>query len=208
MMASTGKKRAKRSPPVRTSREEILETAVQLFLEKGYHGTSTTDICEALGISRPTLYWYFPNKEELLFAAQEEELQKRIVPFIERVQMIDDPLRRLVEFIDEYTRVICSSAAAKVQIKETEYLNAEHRSWVHGVWKNQLDLVRGAIEELQEAGKAKKFPATFAAFSLLGMITWGYTWFDYSRPEGVEGVAQTVKGIFLSGLLAEDSDYC
>ncbi len=48
---------------------------------------------------------------------------------------------------------------------------------------------------------------TFAAFGLLGMITWAYTWFDFSRPEGVEGLAGTVEEIFLSGLLKPGVDW-
>lgn len=196
------KSRAKRSPPVRTSKEEIISTAQSLFLEKGYHGTSTANVCESLGISRPTLYWYFQNKEELLFEASKQSLNGHVLPVIEKATRIKDPKERLVVFIEEYTKIICTDSGAKVQIKETEYLDEEHREWVMEIWRKQFHLVRSTIEELQKSGQAKPLPATFAAFSLLGMITWCYTWFDLSRPESIAPLVKTINELFFSGLLA------
>ncbi len=45
--------------------EEALETALQLFRRKGYEGTSMSDLTEAIGVNRPSLYAAFGSKEEL-----------------------------------------------------------------------------------------------------------------------------------------------
>lgn len=47
------------------SREAILRAAMELFGRKGYAGTSTREICEAAGITKPVLYYYFRDKEQL-----------------------------------------------------------------------------------------------------------------------------------------------
>src|SRR5690242_11520758 len=49
-----------------TKRDAVLQTAAQLFLEKSYGRTSLNDVAERLRITKPALYHYFQNKEEIL----------------------------------------------------------------------------------------------------------------------------------------------
>src|SRR5215470_11198509 len=49
-----------------TKREAVLKTAAQLFLEKSFGRTSMNDVAERLNITKPALYHYFRNKEEIL----------------------------------------------------------------------------------------------------------------------------------------------
>src|SRR4051795_1460736 len=53
----------------RSRREEILEIAVGLFAERGYHGVSMDDVGAAAGITGPALYHHFAGKEAMLAAA-------------------------------------------------------------------------------------------------------------------------------------------
>jgi AcrR family transcriptional regulator len=49
-------------------RDQILETAVELFAQKGFDGTSTKEIAVAAGISEGLIFHYFPSKSQLLAA--------------------------------------------------------------------------------------------------------------------------------------------
>lgn len=51
------------------SANRILEAALTLFAEKGFDATSIREICEVAGITRPTLYYFYENKEGLYRAA-------------------------------------------------------------------------------------------------------------------------------------------
>lgn len=186
---------------MRTSREEIQATALQLFLRNGYHGTSTNDICDALGISRPTLYWYFKDKEDLLFSLHKVRIEKSFQPILESLRQESDPLKRLRNFIAELTHLICTEPETRVLIKETEYLAPEHKDWVAQNWKEQFELLRDTIAQLKQSGRAKDVSETFTVFSLLGMITWANNWFDYARPEGIGRLTETIEEVFLGGLL-------
>ncbi|NUR07936.1 MAG: TetR/AcrR family transcriptional regulator [Nocardioidaceae bacterium] len=52
--------------PVGTRREQILDTAAELFAERGFHGVSVVELGAACGISGPALYKHFPSKDAVL----------------------------------------------------------------------------------------------------------------------------------------------
>jgi AcrR family transcriptional regulator len=54
--------------PQTTSAERILSTALDLFAMKGYDATSVREICEAAGITKPTLYHFYGSKDGVLQA--------------------------------------------------------------------------------------------------------------------------------------------
>jgi len=55
-------------PDERTTRERILDIAIELFIEKGYDKTSLREIAERLGFTKAALYYHFPSKQDILLA--------------------------------------------------------------------------------------------------------------------------------------------
>jgi AcrR family transcriptional regulator len=51
-----------------STRERILDVALDLFTEKGYDGTSLREIAERLGVTKAALYYHFASKEDILMA--------------------------------------------------------------------------------------------------------------------------------------------
>ena len=66
------------------TKQKILETAIELFSEKGFHGTSVRDIARATGLQVSSLYSHFTGKEDLLEAIlvwyQQQVKQIRVPP--------------------------------------------------------------------------------------------------------------------------------
>lgn len=71
-----------KAPEVR--RQEIMEAALQIFMEKGYLETRTQDIIDKVKISRGLLYYHFKNKEDILYCLIEKYSQ----PVIQRLAKI------------------------------------------------------------------------------------------------------------------------
>src|SRR6187402_1602983 len=80
-------------------RIEILKSAAAAFRRRGYHGASVDEIASALEMTKGNLYYYFKNKEEILFACHEYSLDK-ILALMQEVESEPSPpetkLRRLV----------------------------------------------------------------------------------------------------------------
>ena len=63
-------------------REQILEAATQLFAERGLENVTFGDIAKATGLSRPLIYFYFPDRDSLFFetvARSHQELYSRFI---------------------------------------------------------------------------------------------------------------------------------
>jgi AcrR family transcriptional regulator len=56
------------TPEAKSTRERILDVALDLFIEKGYDKTSLREIAEPLGFSKAALYYHFASKEDILMA--------------------------------------------------------------------------------------------------------------------------------------------
>lgn len=74
-------------PPLSEKASKILDAATQEFLEHGYVGTTMDRIAKTAGVSKPTVYSHFPNKEDL-FAVLIERLAKQKY---QAVFQLDDP---------------------------------------------------------------------------------------------------------------------
>jgi AcrR family transcriptional regulator len=91
------------------ARQRLLETATELFADKGYAGTSVREIVDRAGVSKPVLYYYFKSKEGLFYAILEwaADVQQTILNeiFTASGSVLDRFIyfyRRVLEGVEEY----------------------------------------------------------------------------------------------------------
>jgi TetR/AcrR family transcriptional regulator len=180
---------------------EIYRKALDLFLAKGYDGTSLAMIAKRLGMSKANLYYYFPTKEGLLYQIHLDDLQRRFIPIIEEAEKISDPKDRLILFLRKFTLMCTSSPASRVLIHEIHSLKRSHYNEITAIWKRAYKLIREAIKELQQSGRARKSKESFLTFLGAGMVFWIVYWFDYKRQSNAKELSDTLIQIFLHGLL-------
>lgn len=79
--------------------KRILWVAERLFLEKGFHGTSTTEIAKVVGCNQALIHYYYRTKEKLfwdVFAPRMEQV----------VEYLDAPLDEDVDFLQRISNII------------------------------------------------------------------------------------------------------
>jgi len=84
-------------------RRKILDAARKLFLEQGFEKTSIRNIADAIEYSPATIYLYYKDKNELLFALHEEAFLK-MMEELSKVVSVQDPFERLVEMGYQYIK--------------------------------------------------------------------------------------------------------
>jgi len=57
-------------------KQQIIDTAKEMFIEKGFQSTHIGQVCEKLNIARGTVYQYFSNKKEILYALMDSVIEK------------------------------------------------------------------------------------------------------------------------------------
>jgi AcrR family transcriptional regulator len=74
-----------------STKEIIKKTALSLFAQKGYYGTTMNEIAELVGIKTPSLYFHFHGKEELFFSVY-EDLANEYVSLMDRIMNTPDSM--------------------------------------------------------------------------------------------------------------------
>lgn len=184
------------------TREEITETAAQVFRQKGYHGASMNDIAEAVNLQKASLYHHFTSKQEILLEILDKALQlllERISPIAEQRIPADKKLRLLIR---AYLTILVENIdLAAVLLFEHRALerrqHAQHipnRDKFESLWKDLIhEGVRSKLFKCDDPGLAVR--------ALLGQMNWTITWF---RPDGgktIEQIADSYSDLLLNGLL-------
>jgi len=164
-----------------TKREAVLKTAAQLFLEKSYGRTSLNDVAERLKITKPALYHYFRNKEEILL-----ECYRLGTGLIEEIlndiaSHCGTGLEKVEAFIYSYANVMTVNFGRCVMRLDDADLSSEALAEVR-TYKRKIDRrLRSFIQEGIEDGSITPCDPKIAAFSIAGALNWICQWYE---PEG------------------------
>lgn len=180
-------------------KDALLRQAAFAFRTNGYHGTSLTDIADSLGISKPTLYYYVKNKQDLLYECHLAASEQALDSVCKDPEL--DTLERICRTMSNYVRSMISDDSYSVIILEEKSLN-----------KQQLDDVIRGRDEFEahivsmiaagvDEGLVVPCDPKFGAFCILGAANWVTKWY---RPGGrwqVEEIAVAI-GDFVRNALS------
>lgn len=158
---------------------QIIEAAARVFAERGYHGATTQDIADVLGIRQASLYYYFSSKEEAL----ELVCMKGVEGFFDAAKTIatgpGSAQERLTLLINSHlSPLIDHRDFVKVFQNERQYLPAESRKRI-GRWSRGLERI---FEDVISEGIANDEFRTdldprLTTLAILGMCNAVSTWY-------------------------------
>ena len=183
-----------------SKRDAVIRTAARAFDERGYHNTSLDDIAAALGVTKPTVYYYVANKEQLLFECFRAGLEP-IRAALRRAEATPGTGRdRLHEVIRDYALAIASEYGWCMVRAEHQDLGSDLSAQVKAL-KSEID--RG-IRRLLQAGMVDGSIAVqdpkLAAFAIAGALNWIAHWYRAGRSLSAEQVAEAFVQFLEHGL--------
>jgi len=183
-----------------TKREAVLKTAASLFLEKSYSRVSMTDVAGLLNITKPALYHYFQNKEQILVECY--RLGTGLVE--ETLNEIGahggTGLEKVEAFIHSYANVMTLNFGRCVMRFDEGDLSEEARADVHK-YKRKIDRhLRRFIQEGVEDGSIAPCDVKLAAFAIAGALNWICHWYEPEGPLSAEEIASQFARTLTRGL--------
>lgn len=84
------------------TRRKIIETATELFAERGYFGVSMQTLATALKVSKAALYYHFPGKERLFLVVVEQVFASLWAKIREAARLSHNPAEALIRVLETY----------------------------------------------------------------------------------------------------------
>jgi len=183
-----------------TKREAVLKIAAELFLEKSYARTSMNDVAERLNITKPALYHYFHNKEEILLECYRlgcgmiDEILNDIAAHC------GTGLEKVEAFIYSYANVMTINFGRCVMRLDEGDLSSDAFSEIRA-YKRKIDRrLRSFIQEGIADGSITSCDPKIAAFSIAGALNWICIWYEPEGPLPAEEIAKQFARTLTQGL--------
>src|SRR5688572_2517728 len=193
-------KRPRNDDPHATTRLDILKAAAAAFRRLGYHGATVEEIAAALEMKKGNLYYYFRNKEEILFACHQYSLDRllAILDDIERSGVpAEQKLRRLIR---SFVHTILDELHGTALFLDLEALSPAHLRTVIAR-RDRFD--KGMREVLKEGIRSGTFvyaDAKLLSFAILGAVNWIPRWYSPEGPSTSEEIAERFADYLIAGL--------
>lgn len=163
---------------------EILAAAARVFARRGYHGASTQDIADVLGIRQASLYYYFESKEAALeavcasgvedYALRASRIERRAGSASQKVaRLVFQHLAPMAERL-EFTQVF---------LRERRFLPEPARRRIRAIERRYERIIQRVIEQGIAAGEFRAdLDSRMATLALLGLGNSAAVW--YGREPG------------------------
>lgn len=182
-------------------REAVIQAAARAFNSRGYHNTSLDDVAAALKVTKPTIYYYVTNKEQLLFECFRAGLEP-IQTAIRAANASSLPaLARLNDVVRGYATAIASDYGWCMVRAEDQDLGPETGRHIRAL-KSEIDqgirqLIRAGIDD----GSIGPCDPKLTAFALAGALNWIAHWYRQNEGMTPETLAEAFVAVLGRGLL-------
>jgi TetR/AcrR family transcriptional regulator len=182
-------------------RIEILKSAAAAFRRRGYHGASVDEIASALEMTKGNLYYYFRNKEEILFACHDYSLDVLLALMADVQQERSRADEKLTKLILAFIHITLDELQGTALTLDLQALSPTLLARV--IAKRDLfdrgmrDIIQRGIED----GVFRPGDPKMIGFAIMGAINWIGRWFDPLGPMTSEEIGHRFSDYLVGGLL-------
>ncbi len=173
---------------------------MELFAEKGFHGTGVAEIGDRAGVQRGALYYHIGSKEELLWEILRDYTELMLADADRIVAAADDPVATLRRLIRSHVRLIVAyRRQVAIQLRDVTALTGERAAQLQEL----RDRIQGQWQRALDAGAAEGVLRTadhVVTNSVLGMLNTVVLWYRTHGGRTPDEIADILAGTVLDGV--------
>jgi len=187
-------------------RQAVMNAAAQLFSERGFTATSLDDIARSVRMSKPTLYYYFKNKEQILYECVQTGLRNMDGVVSELMESGASGLEVLVAIMYKYSEVTLDPFSRFLLTIGEAHLPDLTRKRLRSMRKKTELKLREVVRRAMEDGSIRRGDPKIVTSNFAGALSMMARWY---RPDGALGpreIARQSIDWLLNGMLSGPRD--
>jgi TetR/AcrR family transcriptional regulator len=150
---------------------ELLDAALDLFVEKGFAATRSEEVAARAGVSKGTLFLYFPSKEELFKAVVRENMSGRFAEWEEEFAAFEGSTAEMIRYCLrvwwERIGATRASGITKLMISEARNFPELATFYQQEVIRPGMDLVRRILQRGVDRGEFAPMDVEYGVYALV-----------------------------------------
>ncbi|ENZ79563.1 MULTISPECIES: TetR/AcrR family transcriptional regulator [Caulobacter] len=181
-------------------REAVLLAAVKAFNQHGFHAASLDEVATSLGVSKPTIYHYLGNKDQVLLECVTRGLEQLRAAARRNAKGPGSGRDRLVAFLRHYAEIIMDDFGRCVIRTAEEALSPDSAAKFRTL-KGEVDkAMRDLIEQGVADGSIVAPDVRLTAFTLAGALNWLARWHQPDGEISAGEIARDMVQILMRGV--------
>lgn len=188
-----------------TVKERVVEAALDLFQEKGYHGVSVEELVEHAETSKGGFYHHFKSKDDLLYEIHDifisyvlNETKWASEQYDSAIDQLDALMRTFMNVFNIYQRHIT------VFYNESVYLLPNHEEAI----TKKRTAYRKLLEQILINGQRQQvfrqeLSITITAMLIIGTVNWTYKWYKQDGELTMQDITTYFNDVILRGVMTE-----
>ncbi|MFE0301942.1 TetR/AcrR family transcriptional regulator [Bacillus altitudinis] len=182
---------------------QIIDAAVVVIAENGYHQSQVSKIAKQAGVADGTIYLYFKNKEDILISLFKEKMGQFIERMETDIQKKPSAKEKLLLLIREHFRLLSQDHhLALVTQLELRQSNLELRQKINEVLKGYLNMLDSILTDGKKTGEFRQnLDVRLARQMVFGTIDeTATTWVMNDQKYDLPALAESVHDLLLNGI--------
>jgi len=184
---------------------QIFQVACRLFAQRGFDGVSMRDIALECGLSKATLYHYFPDKDSILRPLAIGTTKSLCLHVLRHDRPEAPPLERLRSFLTETAKFFEKFRWAWIAASTVFWSDPKIRARKERIaWRDRYEqLLRDILQAGMDAEELRPMDVKLAGHFVLGSINWMPRWYTPEGALSAAAIADRFCDMVIAGIRAD-----